>query len=251
MAALTRIPIIEDLTSGPVPAGSNILVEYDPASQWYNASVTIAAGWLKSAENRSVHYEAGAQPPDQVRSQLKRLGLDASQLENTFADAEYERLQIFDAYTVSLGQKSKEKHHWDSLKVADISLIMSREDMRRTPNSEHLMIIDDDSLFARFNDERAWVELELTRFFPIAGIRKMIYIAGVMKGVLSDWAYKRLEGACEIVVDFRLDETSDPPRDLMRIRNARNVGVDRRWHGLKVGENFEVTLEKEQASHAK
>lgn len=241
---MTRIPIIEGLTSGPVPAGSNILVEYDPASQWYNASVTMAAGWLKSAENRSVHYEAGAQPPDQVRSQLKRLGLDASQLENRFVDSEYERLQIFDAFTVSLGQKSKEKYHWDSLKVADISLIMSREDMRRAPNPEHLTIIDDDSLFARFNDERLWVELELTRFLPIAGIRKTIYIAGVMKGVLSDWVYKRLEGACEIVVDFKLDETSDPPRDLVRIRSARNVGVDRRWYGLKVDENFEVTLEK-------
>lgn len=242
--ALPRLPLVEDLTTGPVPAGSNILVEYDPTSQWYNASLTIAAGWLKSEENRSVRYEAAAQPPDHVRSQLKRLGLDASLLENRLVDAEYERLQIFDTYTVSLGQKSTEKYHWDSLKVADMSVAASRDFMRRAPSPDRLIIIDDDSMLARFNDERAWVELELTRFLPIAGIRKMVYIVGVMKGVLSDWVYKKLEGACEIVVDFRLDETSDPPRDLMRIRSARNVGVDRRWHGLKVGENFEVTLEK-------
>jgi len=31
---------------------------------------------------------------------------------------------------------------------------------------------------------------------------------------------------------------------LMRIRNMRNAHFDREWHELKIGENFEVTLEK-------
>jgi hypothetical protein len=43
-----RIPLIEDMATGPIPAGSSLLVEYDPASQWYDASLTILAGWLKT-----------------------------------------------------------------------------------------------------------------------------------------------------------------------------------------------------------
>ena len=43
---------------------------------------------------------------------------------------------------------------------------------------------------------------------------------------------------------FKLDETTDPPRNLIRIRSMRNVGFDGRWHQLKVKEKFEVTLEK-------
>ena len=65
-----------------------------------------------------------------------------------------------------------------------------------------------------------------------------------MTGVHSDWVYKRLEGGADGVIEFRLDKTSDPPRNLMRIASMRNVGFDGHWHLLQVAENFDVTLEK-------
>ena len=40
---MPHIPLIEDLTMGPVPAGSNISVEFAGASQWYGASVSIVS----------------------------------------------------------------------------------------------------------------------------------------------------------------------------------------------------------------
>lgn len=76
VGTVPRVPLIEDLTSGPVPAGSQLLVEYDPASQWYNASLTIMAGWLKTGGTGT--YHTYAQPPDDVRSQLRRLGVDSN-----------------------------------------------------------------------------------------------------------------------------------------------------------------------------
>ena len=48
----------------------------------------------------------------------------------------------------------------------------------------------------------------------------------------------------EGIVDFKLDETTDPAQNLFRIRNLRNVEFDGRWHKLKVAKNFEVSLVK-------
>ena len=58
----------------------------------------------------------------------------------------------------------------------------------------------------------------------------------------SEWVYRKLEAAADGVIDFELDETSDPPRNRMRIRSMRDVGFDARWHSLKVGDNYEVRL---------
>ncbi len=67
---------------------------------------------------------------------------------------------------------------------------------------------------------------------------------GLVRGVHSDWVYKQLQLAADSVIDFKLDELSDPPRNLISVRNLRDVGFDGRWHPLKISENFEVTLEK-------
>jgi hypothetical protein len=52
------------------------------------------------------------------------------------------------------------------------------------------------------------------------------------------------EAAYDGIIDFKLDESVDPPKNLIRLRSIRNTGFDGRWHALKIGENFEVTLAK-------
>jgi len=158
-----RIPLIEDLTSGPIPAGSVLIVEYDPASQWYNASVTMTAGWVRTGGR--IDYSALSQPPDDVRAQLRRLGLDLESLEKDG------RLIFTDWYTPTLGQKSRERDS-HSLKVADLSIYLAQAHLRHEPEPDLLMMTDDESTFARFNDERPWMELELTRFIPGYKVRK-------------------------------------------------------------------------------
>jgi KaiC/GvpD/RAD55 family RecA-like ATPase len=230
---MPRLPLIEDLTNGPLPPGSQVLVEYDPASQWYNASLTITAGWLKTGGTAT--YVAFAQPVEDVRSQFKRLGLDTDRLERD------QTLVIIDYYTATLGQKSKDPGSESSLKVADISISISKW-MQEAPAPGRLVISDDESTFGRFNDEKAWIELELTRLIPAGRMRKVTAIAGVMIGVHSDWVYKRFEGSCEGIVDFKLEERNGRTGSIMRIRNMRKVGFDSQWHPLKISENFEVTL---------
>jgi len=231
-----RLPLIEDLTSGPIPAGSNILVEYDPASQWYNASITMTAGWLRTGGR--VDYDTFAHSPNDIRTQLMRIGLEPKVPERE------EKLKITDWYTATLGQKSNEKNAHDSLKFSELSIYFAQTIMRGDPEPDHLYMVDDESTFARFNDEKAWVELELTRIMPGFKRRKAIGLCSIMQGIHSEWVYKRLEGASDAVIDFKIDESSDEVRNLIRIRLMRDAHFDSRWHHLKIGENFDITLEK-------
>jgi KaiC/GvpD/RAD55 family RecA-like ATPase len=235
-----RIPLIEDLTHDQVPPGSNILVEYDPSSQWNAASLTIAAGWLK--QGGSVSYNTLAQSPTNVRHALKRLGVDTGALEAEPGPPN-ERLRIWDWYTPTLGLQSTEKLT-SPIKAADLSITFSREQFKHEPNPLRLRITDDWSTFARFNDEKAMVEFTLTRAIPLATILKSTSVGGLMKRVHSEWVYSRLEAANDGVVDVKVEELEGEMKNLLRIRTMRNVGFDSRWHALKIGENFEVTLER-------
>ncbi len=235
--------MIEDLTTGPMPAGSIVIVEYDPASQWYNALSTIVAVWI--ATGGRVFHNVAAAPSDNARAQLRRLGLDVEELERNG------RLTILDWYTATLGQKSKEKYAFDSLKVADLSIRFSKAGKGDadagipSPVSPDVLRVQDDcSFLARFNDEKSMVEFLLTRFIPGAWKGSGIFIGGAIRGIHSDWVYKQLEAACDGIIDFKLEETGEEPKNLIRIRSMRNVGFDARWHQLRVRENFEVVLEK-------
>jgi KaiC/GvpD/RAD55 family RecA-like ATPase len=232
-----RLPLIEDLTQGPIPPGSQLLAEFDSTSIWFNASLNIAVGWLRTGG--SVAYNVGFQPPEDLRSQLRRIEPNIDDYEMK------EKLRVCDLYSATLGRKSSEKYALKSLKVADLSLRMSREFHNFiTPGPDSIEIVDDLTVFARFNDERNWVEWELTRDFAVYKMQKVTNILGLIKGVQSESAYKRLEAASDGVIDFKVDEVSDPPRHIMRIRSMRSVAFDGRWQALKIGENSSVTLQK-------
>ncbi len=233
---LPRIPLIEDLTTGPIPPGSSLLVEFDPRSQWYNASLTIAAGWLKTGG--TVTYVAFMQPVDEILAQLTRLGIEVEQHEKN------EKLRIMDYYSATLGKKPKEKYAAGPLKVADLSITLSRDVMRGPPAPNTLRIMDNTSALARFNEEKSWVEYLLTRGIAASYMRKWTSIRAIIKGVHSDWAYKQLEAAHHGVIDFKLEESGEETRNLLRISNMRNLGFNSKWHPLKINENFEVTQEK-------
>ena len=232
---MPRIPLIEDLTKRAIPPGSLLLVEFDAASDWFNASLTIAAGWLKASGG--VSYNDWTQSPDDLRAKLSRFGLHVDALEKEG------RLLIWDAHTATLGQKSKETMAPESLKVADLSLFV-KEAMRGPPDPSWLHISDNASTLARFNDDKSWTEFLLTRFYPFIKSRKMTSLSAFARGLHSEWVYRKLEAEADGVIDFKLDEAADPPKNLIRIRSLRDAGFDGRWHPLKINENFEVAVQK-------
>ncbi len=235
---MPRIPLFEDLTTGAIPPGSNLLVVFDAASEWYNAALTISAGWLQTSGR--VHYNATVQSPDSVRSQLKRLGSNPDNL------GREDRLRIYDWYTATLGGKSLEKNLVSSLKFQELSpqyaTWMKSGGLDEDPNT--LRVIDNGSTLARYNDEKMFVEFTLTRAFPRSPLWKATLISPNIRGVHSDWVYRALESGADGIIDFKLDESQDPPCNLIRIRNIRNVRFDGKWHRLKVAENQAISLEK-------
>ncbi len=209
---------------------------FDPASQWYTASITIAAVWLRTGGG--VSYNSYAQSPASIRSGLNRLGLNPAELEKN------EKLRIWDGYTVTLGQKSNEKYAYDSLKAVDLSIDIAKTGLVGPPMPDRLRIADNISTLARFNDEKSLNELYLSRGVPMSSMRQSTAVRGFMKGVHNDWFYKQIEGTADGLIDLKLDETGEVVTNLIRITKMENVGFDSRWHALKIGENFEVTLEK-------
>lgn len=237
---MPRIPLIGALTTGPIPDGTILLIEFTGASQWYNASYSIADGWLK--QGGKVTYDSYAQSPDDIRFGLNRLGSNAEQFEKDG------KVRIWDYYTSTLGQKSKERLARDSLKVADLSIVFSRDGIIQhldgSPDPDCLEIRDNASTLARFNDERVFVEFIITRLIPYHKSQKSLTLIGILRGFHSGWVYEQLEANADGIIDLKLDDVADPPRNLFRIRSMRNVGFDGRWYPLKISENFEVTLEK-------
>ena len=240
-----RIALFEDLLKGPLPPGSSLLVEYDPTSAWYQASLSIAAEWLRGGG--VVSYHVASQPPHNIRSQLAQLGLDVGQLEAT------DKLRVFDWYTATLGRKSNEKYAFYSLRAADLSVLFASYLMATEADIDHqppqpspdwLRILDDVSCLARFNEEKSWVEFVKTRMVPIASLWRSTGIVGIIKGIHSDSTYRNLEASCDGVIDFKLDETAEEAKSMIRIRSMRPVGFDSKWHALMTGENLEVTFQK-------
>jgi len=239
---IMRIPLIEDLTSEPIPEGSSILVEFDPASLWYNAAVTIAAGWLK--DGGGVSFSAAGQSPDRVRTKLKRLGVDPARLESVTDVEGTGMLRIWDWYSASTGAKSQERFAIGSLKVADLSIYYSQQQLHGPPIPHRLLIIDDGSVLGRFNAENNWIEFDLSRIVPMARLRHARMITSMIRGVHSDAAVRRVEAAADGIVEFKLDESADPIQNLIRVKAMKDIGFDGRWHRLKVLDNQEVQVIK-------
>lgn len=234
-----------------------LLIEYDPESQWFAVASTIAARYF--TDNRHVGYLAMARPSEEFKGSLSLLGID-------IATAQKEgRLAVEDWYSASLTGGRLEPSNSQaavfesiegelrvrSLKVADLSIEwLKTSKVGPRPSYDivdywpagSLIICESLSSILRFNDEKAFVEFMESRVFPEERKRKSITLQALVRGLHTDWLYKRLEGACDAVVDLHVIEREGEIKNMLRIRSLRGQPHDARWHEVQIKPNGEASL---------
>ena len=246
MSNTVELPILNDLIRGGVGWGSNILVEFEPDSLWYETSLTIAAGLLKSRVE--VHYHTFIRPPHEVGELLTRFGLDVEKFQKS------DLLKVVDSYTAQVGLNVAEGSEDSavigtitrSLKMADWSIGFAKEMKTGTgylAKEGALLHIDDNtSVLLQYNDEKTFIDVWRTRALPHTRASGSLFLYAFVTGVGSSALCKQLESLSDGIVDFKSNENEGRIEHLVRVRVMRGRNVDSRWHRLLLQENGEVAL---------
>ncbi len=251
-----KLPLLEPLIPNGVKAGSILLVEYDPESQWLPVSTTITARYVMNGSNACPC--ACVRPREDLRNDLSRLGLDVDRSEREGL------LRVDDWYSASLGlerpagtltwsdmmvgQGSSSYIRAASLKVTDLSVQFLRLmkdgslDVVDTWRPGHLLVMESMSPMLRFNEEKIFLEWLETRLNPYERKMNRVEMQGVTRGVHSDAFYRRMEGASDGVIEVRVLEREEEAKNFLRVRSLRGQPHDARWHEVEIRPNGEASL---------
>jgi KaiC/GvpD/RAD55 family RecA-like ATPase len=237
------LPILKDLVPAGFGYGTNLLVEFESQSLWYETSLTIAGNALKAGIRTDYHTLQHF--PNEVASALERLGLDVKKLR------EEGMLGIIDSYTVQSGFgapkiKDTGRSHYQaqSVKLSDWSIQASVEMKTGSPEEEkrRLHIDDNTSVLLQYNDEKTLIDFWRTRAIPISRTRELAFMHSLVTGTASDSFYKQFEALCDGIIDLKTQESAGQIEHLIRVRTMRGRPYDSRWHKLRLLDNGEVTL---------
>lgn len=251
-----EISLLAKLIPDGVKAGTMLLVEFDPDSQWLSVATTITSQFFQ--QNRHVGYLAMVRPVADVERSLSTLGVDMIPAVQTG------RFVIEDWYSATLsgGRIDSLDHKAPvfertptglrvcSLKVNDLSLEWlktSKAGPQIYDIIDHwppgsLVIAESFSGMLRFNDEKAFAEWIESRVNPEERKRKGVTIQGLVRGVHTDWLYKRMESASDGIVDIRVMERGEEAKNMLRLRTLKGQPHDARWHVIEIKSNGETTL---------
>ncbi len=232
MSNALSIPIVKELVQGGIDYGTNLLVEFEPRSLWYEASLTIATQSLR--DRIRTEYHVFKRFPKEVRDAFGRLGLDVKQLE------EEGKLRFEDNYTVQTGLGSAEK----SMKVSDWSIGWMKAMKAGIPEADKrwLHIDDDTSIVLQYNKEEELIDFWRTRLIPSFRASEKVVLWGFLTGTASDSFYRKIESLCDGIMYFKSEEKGDQIEQYVRMTAMRSKQYDSRWHKLRLLESGEVAL---------
>jgi KaiC/GvpD/RAD55 family RecA-like ATPase len=224
---------LKELIQGGIPLGSNILVEFEPDSLWYETSFTIAASIL--AEGGRVEYHTYVRAPKEVDDFLSGLVPDSKRT------LVVERLRIIDSYNVQIGLNVSGETR--SMNLSDLSIRTAKRMKAREVSLATLHIDDNSSILLQYNDEKTFVDVWRTRNLPQTRVAQAIFMYGLIAGVGSPSVFRQLESVSDGIVDFKTSETEGGQIEhLMRVRTMRGKICDSRWRRLNLNERGNVTL---------
>jgi KaiC/GvpD/RAD55 family RecA-like ATPase len=248
------IPLLTELIPDGVKPGTIFLVEFDPESQWLAVAVTITAGYLRAGGR--VSYTAQLRSPGNVRENLLALGVDVSAAtsEGRFAVDDYYSATLtggrVDGGGPSVIERIEGGTRVRSLKVADLSVQLLK-DMKQGLESGvfwenwppgALTVVESDSQMLRFNEEKPFLEWEISRGNPLIRRAKRVAFLGFVRGIHSESFYKQFESDADGVIDLRVMERDEEAKNLLRIRSLKGQPHDARWHEIQIKRNGEASL---------
>ncbi|OFX17719.1 hypothetical protein A3K71_05620 [archaeon RBG_16_50_20] len=255
------VPLLAELIPGGVKPGAMLLVEFDPESQWFAVATTLVARYFQ--QNRHVCYLAMARSPEDVKRCVSEIGVDIPAAEKSG------RLVVEDWYSATLTGGRLETANAQggmfepiqgglrvrSLKVADLSvewLKTTKVGPQAYDIVDHwpvgsMIVVESFSGILRFNEEKPFVEWMESRVNPEERKRKSITLQGFVRGIHSDWLYKRMESASDGVIDIRVMERGEETKNLLRVRSLKGQPHDSRWHEIEIKSNGEANLVESKA----
>ena len=250
-----RLPLLEPLIPNGVKAGSILLVEYDPESQWLSVATTMTARYVERGSNACL--AVCVRPRQDARRDLSRLGLDVDKAEVAgllcvddwyAATLSLERSTGASRFYEVVGEGADSYVRVNSLKVADLSIEWLRLMKDGHPYivenwpPGHIIVLESFSPMLRFNDEKTFLDWIEGRFNPYERSKNRIELQGVIRGVHSESFYRRMESASDGVLEVRLMERGEEVKNLLRVRSVKGQPHDSRWHEIQVKPNGEATI---------
>jgi KaiC/GvpD/RAD55 family RecA-like ATPase len=243
-----HVPIFSDLVPGGLTYGANYLVEFEPNSLWYEASLTVAAHALRSGVR--TQYHTFMHIPREVRQGLRNIGSDLKKLESE------DKFRLIDSYTsltglpiqpepadltgrhrLSINDPSYLEHYTENI-VALLEKGAPENDKR------WLHLDDNTSIFNRYFKEQDVLNIFQTRVFQLTRLLELSAFHSVVAGVWSESFYKQFEAQCDGVIDFKAEEAEGQLENYVRVRSIRGKSCDSRWRHLRLESNGEVVLDK-------
>ena len=224
------LPILKTMFPDGIEYGTALMVEFQPDSLWYEASLTIAAQALRAGAKTA--YHTFLRPPDEIGQFLTSLGLNPRELESKGI------FEIWDSYTPQTGLGSTQ----GSLKVSDWSIADAKllKGQIRDEDKRLLHIDDNTGVLLQYNQEKAIIDYQRTRK-GTTRITEWVDLNSFLKGVASDAFYNQMELLFDGVVDFKKEEKGPEIEQYLRLRILRGKRIDSRWHRLQLTGNGEVT----------
>lgn len=212
------------------------------ASNCYHHNCKISAGpWARTVA-------AFTRPPESVKHDLSRLGVDVAAAQSS------KQLIIDDWYSATLAgghpsggrvlESIESGLRFRSLKVADLSVEWSKGFSRvtRTWSTGWPLVVESFSVLLRLNEEKSFLEWLETRENVATHTSGRIDLQGFVRGIHSDSLYRRLEAACDGIVDIRVMDSEGKAKNFLLVRTLKGQPHDSAWHAIEIEPNGEAVL---------
>ncbi len=245
VAAGLVLPLLGEMVPAGFTYGGNYLVEFEPDSPWFEASLTIAAHALR--QGVKTEYHTFRHIPSEIKTALVRLGVNIAKLEQDGL------FRVLDTYTLTTGLgtpesprgtqvpfqvKSFDVKAWSSGIMDVIKEGVSDEEKR------WLHLDDDTSVLNQYGDENTFIDIWRTRGIPYARARELVQLPSLLRGAASDAVFVKFESFADGIIDFKSREEKGEMKHYVRVRTIRGGVCDSQWKRLQVRDNGEVRLDR-------